>query len=235
MSSTACNYRNPAASAAIPLRAGSPWAGPLFLLAAIFFAGFAYLAIRRGELSFFLANKALAVAAFGVWGSSFLLGPLRASERPWLRALSPRHFGWVAFWATIGHIALSLFVLGEKFPFPGWYIDHIISILFGLLSLAGLVLLVRASVRQGWIPPRLMGRISFLAFCAGVVHFGILKVPGCLEWLATLTPAMPPWSFFALIFSGVVIVAYLRKLIYGRRQQAGHAPGKSVIQPVANI
>ncbi len=127
-------------------------------------AGTAWLFLRRGEVNLHIVNKAVAVTAL------LLIGITMVAPRSHRRSL-----GLTGAFCAILHSGASLLALADRFPWPGWFVDHAPSMGVALLASAMLLAMVAASFGMKWKRPL---RWGLPLFVAGALHMASLKAPG---------------------------------------------------------
>lgn len=147
-----------------------------------------YLFARRGYYNLYIANKALGSTAAVVAGITLLIGPLVKTGRfntGFL--LLRRELGLSAFGAAVAHVAVSLFLLPQKFPLA-WYLQEWLPIALGVAAIFIWAYLTSISSEQKmkelggkrWIKHLRWG--SWIAFGLIFGHLVIMKYPGWQRW-----------------------------------------------------
>lgn len=191
------------------------------LYSLIVFAFFsAYLYLRREIFNLYVLNKVFALTAAVVAGATLLIGPLSKIYPHFNQFMGiRRELGILAFVFAAVHILISL-ILQNKFPFPSWYLNEIVPILFGLTAIliwAYMTYISRSSkIKQlgaeNWSKIlSLSGKIAFLAI---FLHLVTMKYPGWINWFKGLTkqtpelanPHYPPASLYVFFIMLAVIV-----------------------------
>ncbi|MBI2045417.1 ferric reductase-like transmembrane domain-containing protein [Candidatus Pacearchaeota archaeon] len=216
------------------LKKESDWFVALSIGAILFFIILYYHYLRRGiinpflpnEISFlFLANKAFAISSIFLIGISFLIGPLAKFFDYFKNKIRYRkEIGVMGFLFALVHAIISLFFLGDNFP-KEWFIENQISVIFGVASLAILMLVTCVSnnfsiVKLGYKKWIFIQRLAYLALILAAVHFIILKFSGWKEWINTLNPVYPPGTLIAIIFIIIVLLIRMIVLFIDKREKS---------------
>jgi DMSO/TMAO reductase YedYZ heme-binding membrane subunit len=193
------------------------WLSAGVIYAALFAAALEYHLLRANPLSWFTANKCLAIAALVSVALALAIGPLCRLTRQRLAGLMPwrRTLGVLGAAATIPHVALSLLAFPDKFPWA-WYAARWPSIALAGLSVAVLAVLVGYSWPRGFrqLGPQLwlrLHKLSWLALMLALGHVMLLgKVPGWIKWFHTFDKPLPPG---ALTTSAIVLCVLALKAL----------------------
>ena len=177
----------------------------------IFIAGSLYLFARRGNYDLYIANKVFATTALVLIGLSLTLsGFCYFWDFVDTKIIYRKSLGLVGFAFAVLHIIVTLNFLPHKFAYPNWFVDHNISVTFGILALFIFTIMAAISnhfaiLELGGKRWRMILRVGYLAFIFVIIHFTILKYPGWLKWFATREPLLPPLSLLEVIFAVAVV------------------------------
>lgn len=194
--------------------------GRSFIISAIIFAIFAiYLFLRRGYFNIYIANKALGSSAALLAGLTLIIGIL-SKKYPFLASFMAirKNLGLSAMAFAILHIVFSL-LQQNKFPFL-WYVNHWISILFGIIAITLWLYLAwisrNSKIKEmgSEIWKRNLSLFSKIAFLAIFLHLTIMKYEGWIRWFKgqtkqtaeLLNPNYPPASLFVFLIMIAVIL-----------------------------
>ena len=194
---------------------------------AIFWFFMWYHAVRGKPCCVFTANKCIAIASTFCIGLALALGPLArmfARLDAWLPYR--RTLGLTGAYAILAHLALSLFVLNEKFPLK-WYGDYWLCAVFGA---AAFVLLAAITIhsypsgvkrlgRDRWVGLQKLAWIGMVLVLGHVLLLG--KAPGWVKWLRTFNKPLPPGAFTTSCFCALVLALKVVDVMRGKGRDEG--------------
>ena len=179
-----------------------------------------YLYLRRGYYTLSIVNKVLGSSAAILAGFTLVVGPLSKIIKPFTSFLAiRRHLGLMALYLAIAHIIASL-AQQERFPFPSWYIEEWISIIFGILAV-GIWIYMKYLSNNNVITTmgpdvwkKRLGIGGKVAFLAIFFHLVVMKYSGWIRWFngqvekspALENPTYPPASLFVFFILLMVII-----------------------------
>lgn len=196
------------------------WAKTIGISLVVFIILSLYLIARRGYFNLYIANKVFGSSAVIIAGITLLIGPFSKSH-PFLANMMTirRHLGLSAMALASLHIIASLFQQ-SKFPFPKWYLEEWIPVVFGVITLSMWIYLTYISRNKKIkdmgvnIWKRNLSLVGRLAFLAIFLHLTVMKYPGWIRWFQgqtkqtseLLNPQYPPASLFVFVFMTIVII-----------------------------
>ncbi len=171
-----------------------------------------YLFASRGNFDLYIANKALANASLILIGLSMALSGICYFWDFADKKISYRKYiGVVGFVMALIHAVISLWFLPKRFNWA-FFLDNLETFIPGLLALvllAGMVLLSHQHAAKkvgGALWRKLLRWLGYSAVILIIVHFGLMKYKGWIKWFKTGEPALPPLSFWIVIFAIAVLV-----------------------------
>lgn len=195
--------------------------GKAFVVSAIVFAIFSmYLFLRRGYFNLYIANKVFGSSAVLLASVTLVVGILSKRYTFFTSLMTiRRQLGLLALGFVVIHVILSLWQK-NKFPFPEWYLNHWVSILFGITAIIIWLYLMRISknskIKKMGIEiwKRNLSLFSQVAFLAIFLHLTIMKYEGWIRWFKgqtkqtaeLLNPNYPPASLFVFLIMIAVIL-----------------------------
>ena len=149
-----------------------------FIIAVLIFTSivFYFVTIRKQPADIAFANRAFAIGAVFLIGTSYLLGPLaRFFPRKFVKRLEYRKpLGLYGYLFAVVHILMSLMIVpGEELGSNG------LSLFFGMIAILIFTLVASTSIikieAHGFERWQKIQRTGYLAFALVILHFTVLE------------------------------------------------------------
>lgn len=199
----------------------------------ILFGGLIELMIRRDTTaSLYLFNKAVASTAFLMIALSFVLSAIHQFWGPFRQILPYRRYaGLIGYGYAVLHIILVFLIKdpqhaqAAKFPFPDFFLQNSLSIIFalaGFLIFSWLVTLSINTQKRFGTPAkskkwRSMLRCGYFGVLMVFIHATLLKYEGWVSWATTLNPILPPLSLIVAVIGTCMILFKIAQLAKVKR------------------
>jgi len=169
---------------------------------------FVYLRGQQFNLAF--SNRAFAIAAVFLIGSSYIIGPLARFSKTFAKKLQYRKpLGLYGYSFAVIHILLSLLIVpGEEFA------DNSLSLFFGMIAIIIFTFVAASSMVKsieafGFDRWQKIQRMGYLAFLLVILHFVVLENGAFINrQLGQVT----------LVFASFVILARILTLIVNKNK-----------------
>lgn len=189
-----------------PVIAVGLWLNTVFVTGIILMLASIYQRVRAEHFTVVDLNRSVAFTAMIVIGLSFALSGLCYF---WnfvdTKIVYRKYLGIVGWVVLLMHFVISIALIPERFPFPEYYIEHIVPFIFGLAGLFGITFMAVISHKHfiakfGGVKWRKLLRLGYWFYLFGVIHYAIRGFEFWGRWMREMD-SLPPLSMLATIFA----------------------------------